>query len=97
MKISKTVATSCVLVVLSVASTGCATFSTISEATPGSPKVFSGTRLDINAIRGNEIGNRQFKVAPPPYPIVDVPFSLFFDTLIFPLTFAVATYEFIFE
>jgi len=97
MTIAKTVATSLTLIVLSVASTGCATYTTISVASPGSPKVFSGARLDINAIGGNESGIKKFKVAPPPYPIVDLPFSLLFDTLIFPLTFSIATFEFIFE
>jgi uncharacterized protein YceK len=77
--------------------TGCATYRTISEAVPGSPKVFSGTRLDINAIAGNEIGIRKFKVAPPPYPLVDLPFSLLLDTLILPLTLPVATSELLFE
>jgi uncharacterized protein YceK len=97
MKIAKTVATCFILMMLSVASTGCATYRTISEAAPGSPKVFSGTRLDINVIGGNEIGIRKFKVAPPAYPMVDLPFSLLLDALVFPLTFSVATYEFMFE
>ena len=97
MKIAKKATMGCVLIVLSVASTGCATYRTISEAAPGSPKVFSGTRLDIDAMRDNEIGVRKFKVAPPPYPIVDLPFSLLLDTLIFPLTFSAAAHELIFE
>jgi len=97
MKIVKTITTSFILIMLSVASTGCATYRTISEAAPGSPKVLSGTRLDINAIGGNEIGIRKFKVVPPPYPMVDLPLSLLLDILILPLTFSVATYEFIFE
>jgi uncharacterized protein YceK len=97
MKIAKKATTGFVLIVLSVASTGCATYRTISEAAPGSPKVFSGTRLDINAIKDNEIGVRKFKVAPPPYPLVDLPFSLLLDALIFPLTFSAATYELILE
>ena len=97
MKIAKTITTSFTLIMLSMALTGCATYRTISEAAPGSPKVFSGTRLDINAIRGDEVGIRKFKVAPPPYPMVDLPFSLLLDTFIIPLTFPVATYEFIFE
>ena len=97
MKIAKTITTSFTLIMLSMALNGCATYRTISEAAPGSPKVFSGTRLDINVIRGDEIGVRKFKVAPTPYPIVDLPFSLLLDTFIFPLTFSVATYEFIFE
>jgi uncharacterized protein YceK len=97
MKIAMTVTTSFILTLLSVTSTGCATYRTISEAAPGSPKVFSGTRLDINVIRGNEMGIRKFKVAPPTYPMVDLPFSLLLDTFILPLTVPVATYEFIFE
>jgi uncharacterized protein YceK len=97
MKIAKTVTTSIVLIMVSMASTGCATYRTISEAAPGSPKVFSGTRLDINVIRGDDVGVRKFKVAPPPYPMVDLPFSLLLDTFIIPLTFPVATYELIFQ
>jgi uncharacterized protein YceK len=58
--------------------------------------VFSGTRLDANAITGNEIGIRKSGVTPPSYPLLDLPFSLVADTLIFPLTFSVATYEFVF-
>ena len=97
MKTAKTVTTSFVLIIVSMASTGCATYRTISEAAPGSPKVFSGTRLDINVIRGDEVGIRKFKVPPPPYPMVDLPFSLLLDTFIIPLTFPIATYEFLFE
>ena len=97
MKIAKKVAMGFVLIVLSVASTGCATYRTISEAAPGSPKVFSGTRLDINAIEDDEFGLRKFKVVPPRHPIADLPFSLLLDTLIFPLTFSVATDELIFD
>src|SRR5207249_6805701 len=42
------------VVVLLLSSTGCATYRTISTAEQGSPKVFSGTRLDVSAIRGDE-------------------------------------------
>jgi len=82
---------------MSLAATGCASFSTISEATPGSPKVYSGTRLDIHAISNDATGLRQFKVAPPPHPEADLPFSFLLDTIMFPLTFSSATYEFVFE
>ena len=95
-KCAKTATASLMMVLLSVLSAGCATFRTISEAEPGSPKVFSGARLDITSIAGDEIAIRQFKATPPPYPLVDLPFSLLFDALIFPLTFSVATYEVIF-
>jgi len=84
---------------------GCATFDTISHATTGSPKVYSGTRLDIHAIfneRDNELKylkkfSRSNEMKPPKRPIADLPFSFFLDSLIFPLTSSVALYEVVFE
>ena len=76
-------------------STGCATYRTISKAEQGSPKVFSGTRLDLGAIQGDEIALRKFKVDPPKYPLVDLPFSIGFDAAILPLTVRAATGEFL--
>jgi uncharacterized protein YceK len=95
-KIAKAATVSLVVILLAAASTGCATYRTISEVEPGSPMVFSGTRLDVKAITGDEIGIRKFRATPPYYPLVDLPFSLVADTLILPLTFSVATYEFVF-
>src|SRR6266513_807233 len=46
-------------------SSGCATYRTISTAEQGSSKVFSGTRLDVSAIRGDEVALRKFKADPP--------------------------------
>lgn len=68
----------------------------MSAVEPGSPKVLSGTRLNINAIVGDEIAIRKFNVAPPAYPMLDLPFSLFLDLLIFPLTSSAAIYEALF-
>ena len=96
MKTAKALSAIFVLIMLAAATTGCATYSTISAAVPGSQMVFSGTRLDLDVIGGNEIGVRKSKVAPPAYPLIDLPFSLLLDALIFPLTFSAATYEFIF-
>ena len=96
MKTAKALSAIFVLIILVAATSGCATYSTISAAVPGSQMVFSGTRLDLNVIGGNEIGARKFKVAPPAYPLIDLPFSLLLDTLIFPLTFSAATFEFMF-
>lgn len=79
------------------AATGRASFTTLSEAAPGSPKVFSGTRLDLHAIAGNSAELGQFKVAPLSHPQVDLPFGVLLDTIMFPLTSSSATYEFIFE
>lgn len=85
------------MILLAGASTGCATYRTISAAEPGSPKVFSGTRLDINAIAGDAVGIRKSRAAPPSYPLVDLPLSVVADTVLLPLTLPVATYELVFE
>jgi uncharacterized protein YceK len=77
--------------------TGCATYRTISATKAGSPKVYSGTRLNINAITHDKTGILKFNVDPPAYPWIDIPFSIFLDTMIFPLTFSIATYEVIFN
>ena len=85
------------VVVLLLSSTGCATYRTISTAEQGSPKVFSGTRLDVSAIRGDEVALRKFKADPPRYPLVDLPFSIGFDIAILPLTVPIATGELLFK
>jgi uncharacterized protein YceK len=92
----------CRLVMLTVALiglnvTGCATYRTVSAAEPGTPKLFSGTRLDLKAVAGDESGFGKYRATPPTYPWIDLPLSAFLDTLILPLTFPVATYEFLFE
>lgn len=75
---------------------GCATYSTISEAKPGSPKIYSGTRLDLNAIQGKEHALLKFNTDPPKNPVLDLPFSLLFDTIMLPLSFSVSGYEALF-
>jgi len=75
---------------------GCATYSTISEAKPGSPKIYSGTRLDVHAIEGNEFAQLKFKVDPPQHPALDLPFSFILDTIMLPLTFSITGYEALF-
>ena len=85
------------VVVLLLSSTGCATYRTISTAEQGSPKVFSGTRLDVSAIRGDEVALRKFKADPPRYPLVDLPLSIGFDIAILPLTVPIATGELLFK
>jgi uncharacterized protein YceK len=92
-----TVLVGALVAIFAVCIEGCATYRTISTAGPGSPKVLSGTRLDLVAIRGDQIAIKRFRVEPPGYPLVDVPFSFAFDLLIFPLTTSVAAYEYVFE
>lgn len=77
---------------------GCATIRTMPTlSTYGSPKIYSGTRLDLHALMENESGLKKFKVEPPKYPLLDLPFSLILDTAILPATYPVATYEFLFD
>jgi uncharacterized protein YceK len=60
------------------------------------PKVYSGTRLDLYAIGGSESRLRAFRATPPEYPLIDLPFSFILDTLILPVTLPIATYEVLF-
>lgn len=60
------------------------------------PKIYSGARLDLHAISGDEGRLRSFRVRPPQYPLIDLPFSILLDTLILPVTFPIATYEVLF-
>ena len=75
---------------------GCATVTSIDSAEHGTPLVYSGTRLNMSAIADDESGLRKFKTLPPGYPWIDLPFSLVADTFILPLSFGVATYEWLF-
>jgi uncharacterized protein YceK len=81
------------MVLLVTMSTGCATYRTISAAGPGSPMVMSGTRLDVAALARDEYEIRKLRAAPPPYPLVDLPFSLAADTLLLGLTLQAAVSE----
>lgn len=77
---------------------GCATVRTMPTlGSYGSPKVYSGTRLDFNAVTGNTAGVKRFKTEPPEYPLADIAFSAILDTIILPVTLPVATYELVFE
>lgn len=71
----------------------CATFDTISNAKPGTPVFFSGTRLDLNTLQQDEIALEKFNVSAPEYPLLDLPASLVFDLFISPLTGGVALFE----
>ena len=58
--------------------------------------LYSGARLDYHAIAGHEETLKKFKAEPPEHPVIDFPFSVVLDTVILPLTFSVASYEFLF-
>jgi uncharacterized protein YceK len=85
------------LVALAFGFDGCATIRTMpSLATPEHPKIYSGARLDYHAITEHEESLKKFKAEPPEHPLVDFPFSVILDTVILPVTFSVASYEFLF-
>ncbi|MDR4515388.1 YceK/YidQ family lipoprotein [Nitrosomonas sp.] len=67
---------------------GCATYKTISAVKYGSssPRIYSGTRLNIHAISNDHTALKKFNVTPPEYPILDLPISFSLDTLILPIT-----------
>jgi uncharacterized protein YceK len=97
MKIAGNIRVILVAALVILSATGCATYTTISASDARTAKVFSGTRLDAMAIAGIPAHTEKFKVSPPASPALDIPFSFMLDAAIFPLTFSVALYEFIFE
>ena len=66
---------------------GCATFNTLDARVPLAERMFiySGTRLDWAALVKNDVALRKFKVAPPRYPLVDLPLSFTLDSIFLPL------------
>jgi uncharacterized protein YceK len=68
--------------------TGCATYKTLEAHLPLNQSIFiyCGTRLDWAAISKNDVALRKFKVAPPSYPVVDMPLSFALDSMFLPMT-----------
>jgi uncharacterized protein YceK len=71
---------------------GCATLRTVPHFTLDSPKLYSGTRMDVDAIKQNQaLVLRKYHVEAPSYPALDLPFSFLLDTVILiPVTIPVA-------
>jgi uncharacterized protein YceK len=67
---------------------GCATFKSLDTHLPLYERTFiySGTQLDWAAITKNDAAISKFKATPPCYPLVDLPFSFAFDSVLLPLT-----------
>ena len=85
------------LIALAVGLFSCGTIRTMpAVGSAQTPKIYSGTRLDLHAIGGDASYLRQVKAPPPEYPLIDLPFSILLDTLILPVTFPIATYEVLF-
>jgi uncharacterized protein YceK len=73
----------------------CATFKTLDTDLPLNQRMFvySGTRLDWAAVTKNDAALKRMKVKPPPYPVVDLPFSFGLDTIFLPLSLIAAIFE----
>lgn len=72
---------------------GCATTSTLSQPVhERKPLVMSGVRLNVASLRNDDAITERFGVPPPSYPLLDLPFSAFFDSLVLWYTVPVALY-----
>ncbi|MDA8098215.1 MAG: YceK/YidQ family lipoprotein [Nitrospiraceae bacterium] len=86
------------LIIISLSHQGCATVKTMPNlGSYGTPKLYSGTRLDYNAATGDTVKLEEFKSESPDSPVLDMPFSALLDTIILPITLSVTLYEVIFE
>ncbi len=85
------------LIVTCALSGGCATYRSLDSATADSPKIFSGTRMDIHAIRKDRVALLKFNAKPPKYPWLDLPFSFIADFFLLFVTVPPATQGAIFE
>lgn len=86
-----------ILLVTANALSACGTIRTMPAlGSYDTPKIYSGTRLDLSAITRNESKLKRFSTVPPEHPLIDFPFSLLLDTIILPMTIPAATYELVF-
>jgi uncharacterized protein YceK len=77
---------------LILTSPGCGTILTASHFTIGSPKIYSGVRMDMDAMTTKpNVVRKKYNVDPLPFPMLDIPFSFLLDTiLILPMTLPLA-------
>jgi uncharacterized protein YceK len=90
------------MLVLTLSTAGCATLTTASHFSSESPKIYSGTRLDIHASAHHDTILRGYRdkygVEPPAHPKLDLPFSLLFDTIILvPVVMPIVLYQAVFD
>ena len=90
------------MLILTLLTTACASLTTTAHFTKESPKIYSGTRLDIHASAGHDDILRSYRdkysVEPPAYPKLDLPFSLLFDTIILiPIVMPIVLYQAVFD
>jgi len=81
------------ILALLVSLSGCATTSTLSQPVhERKPLVMSGVRLNLASLRNDAGVTERFGVPPPSYPVLDLPFSAFFDLLVLWYTVPVAVF-----
>jgi uncharacterized protein YceK len=79
-------------------SSGCSTLRTVPHFTLNSPKLYSGTRMDLDAMKHNkDYVLKKYNVDAPSNPKLDLPFSFLMDTVVLPVVFPVALSDAIFE
>jgi len=82
------------LLILLVFLSGCATTSTLSQPVhENKPLVMSGVRLNFASLRNDPAVSDKFGVSAPDYPLLDLPFSAFFDLLVIWYTVPVALFN----
>ena len=81
------------LLFLIVSLSGCATLRTVPHYTKDSPKLYSGTRMDFDALsRDSNYIHGKYHAEAPSKPALDLPFSFMLDTLVlFPVAIPIAT------
>ena len=65
---------------------GSASVRTLDAAKPGSPVVYSGTRLDLYALEGGCCAKDRFGAEAPRHPGLALPASALLDTVLLPLS-----------
>ena len=90
------------MLIFTLLTTACASLTTTTHFTKESPKIYSGTRLDIHASANHDTILRSYRdkygVQPPDYPKLDFPFSLLFDTIILvPVVMPIVLYQAVFD
>jgi uncharacterized protein YceK len=82
-----------VLLTLLFSLTGCATASTLSQPPhERKPLVMSGARLNLASLSNDAFVEERFGVSPPTYPLLDLPFSVFFDLVVLGYTVPAALF-----
>ena len=78
---------------------GCATLRTVPHFTLDTPKLYSGTRMDLDAMKqSQDYILRKFNAEATSHPYLDLPFSFFGDTVVlFPVTLPIAIGQALFE